>query len=748
MNARTSTLAAALLVLTLGACVQEKEPRAAKESYAAEEVVDTGFISGQVMGPSGPEAGVWVIAETDEIGLGMTKIVVTDENGRFVVPELLDVAYSVWARGYGLRDSTPQDSGVGDNLKIRVESVENESEAAEIYPANHWLSLIDVPGADNFPGTGTAGNGISEGMPTQEHFVTHLIENCQICHQLGTKMVRDLPVDDELMKHAWATRIQKQRGPDDSFFVGDESHLKRNYADRMTNVMDMFGDEAGLAMFADWTARIRDGETPSAPPRPEGIERNVVLTLWNRPDERFVHDSSSTDQRDPTVNAGGKIYGYGTYSGMVTAFDPNTGLEEQFMLLDADGKHAKNSMPHTGKMDARGRVWITNVTHLGTYDLEIGGFGQVGPNPGYCKEGSEFASYFPYEAEEVRIATVFDPESETNHFISTCFGTHHLAFDESGRLFFSGDTQAVGWIDTEAWDPKSPDPSEAMGWCPLVLDTNGDGKITPDRHQWNENLEGIEGGEGALLRVERQASTSPFDPSKDTRMAGFNYGVGVSPKDQSYWGARYSPYVPSGLFRLETGQSPPSTCKTEYYEPPVVGGKPLAFNARSVAIDNDGIAWVAFGSGAIGRFDREACEITNGPTATGQHCPEGWEIIETPGPKIRGTDTGSDWFYEVFVDNHDVFGLGAGTPFFANSSGDEILAYLPNQQDFVSLKIPYPLSFYARGLDGRVDDVTAGWKGRGLWATNNLIPQWHQETGYGSVATVVKIQMRSSPLDH
>lgn len=741
MSNRISKLAAALIAVSLGACAPGEQ---ALETAPG----DDGFISGRVVGPDGPEAGVWVVAETDAIGDGMAKIVVTDDSGQFVLPELPDGEYRVWARGYGLRDSEAKVTQVGAQLEISIDKAASEAEAAEIYPAGHWLSLINVPGRDLFPGTGADGNGISEGMPTQENFVVHLVENCQICHQVGTRITRELPVEDAQMHEAWKMRIQRQRGPDDSFFEGDDGHLKRNYAVRMTNVMELFGEEAGLDMFSDWTARIRDGATPEAPRRPVGVERNVVMTLWHRPDERFIHDSSSTDKRDPTVNPGGKIYGYGTYSGMLTAFDPATGQERQFKLLDAEGKHAKNSMPHTGKMDAHGRVWMTNVTHLGTYDLEIGGFGQVGPNPGFCSGDNAFASYFPHEAQEVRIATVFDPRTETNQFISTCFGTHHLAFDNNGRLYFSGDTEVVGWLETEKWEPGTPaDPSGTMGWCPLVLDTNGDGVITPDRHQWNAVLDGIEGGEGALLRVEKPKERASLDPGKDTRMAGFNYGVGVSPKDQSYWGARYSPYVPSGLFRLETGANPPSTCKTEYYEAPVVDGKPLAFNARSVDIDNDGVAWVAFGSGAIGRFDRSACKVVNGPTATGQHCAEGWEIIPTPGPRLGGTDVGSDWFYEVFVDNHDVFGLGAGTPYFANSSGDEILAYLPGKKDFVSLRIPYPLSFYARGLDGRIDNAQGGWKSRALWVTNNLIPQWHQERGEGSTASVLKIQLRPSPLD-
>src|SRR5205085_1710937 len=119
-------------------------------------------------------------------------------------------------------------------------------------------------------------------------------------------------------------------------------------------------------------------------------------------------------------------------------------------------------------------------------------------------------------------------------------------------------------------------------------------------------LEGMFGGEGVVLHGDDVAATGGHapDPKKDTRIAGFNYGIGISPTDQTYWSAKYSPYVPSGILRVDPGARPPQTCKTEFYSAPKgANGKYLAFNARSVDVDADGIAWVSFGTG-IGRFDR------------------------------------------------------------------------------------------------------------------------------------------------
>ena len=67
--------------------------------------IDVDDIGGVVMGPDGPEAGVWVIAETMDLGTRFSKTVVTDDEGRYVVPDLPEATYDVWVRGYGLVDS-------------------------------------------------------------------------------------------------------------------------------------------------------------------------------------------------------------------------------------------------------------------------------------------------------------------------------------------------------------------------------------------------------------------------------------------------------------------------------------------------------------------------------------------------------------------------------------------------------------------------------------------------------------------
>jgi hypothetical protein len=691
---------------------------------------DADDIGGVVTGAKGPEAGVWVIAETLKPSR-FIKIVVTDDQGRYVIPDLPKGTYKVWTRGYGLVDSAPVEAAPGKTVNHKAVAAPSAAEAAQYYPANYWFSLIKVPDEKEFPGTGPNGNGISPRFQTQQEWIGHMKESCQFCHQLGNKATREV-ADIGNAVEAWDQRVQKQRDADDAY-RGD---LKKAIVNGtiMSNNMTAFGRQRGLQMFADWTDRIAAGALPPAPKRPEGVERNVVLSMWDF-GELFIHDSSTTDKRNPTVNAGGPVYGVQNHSGQVVALDPNTGKVTQHKLTGFNGQWNMDMNNHTSIMDEKGRYWMSNTGAV------------EGPDHAFCTDGnlSPYAKLFPHKGRGGRFLTVYDPKTQKNDIIPVCFGSHHLHFTNDGRLFTSGDTQVVGWIDTKMWE-KTRDGAKSTGWCPLVIDTNGDGKVTQDRTQWNSIAAGGSGGEGSTTASEGKASA--FDPKKDTAITGFQYGMGISPKDQTYWVARYSPTVPSGVFRVDPGKSPPETCLTEYYEAPIVNGKSPAYNARGVDVDADGIAWVTFGTGKLGRFDRSKCKTLNGPTALGQHCREGWEIIDTPGPKLTGTDVGSDYFYQTWVDHHDVSGLGKGTPLLPSSVSDEVLAYLPDAKKFVQMRVPYPMGFYSRGLDGRIDDPKAGWKGKGLWGSYNLQPQWHMEGGDGEILKMVKFQVRPDPLAH
>src|SRR5262245_1318462 len=226
--------------------------------------IDADDIGGVVTGPNGPEAGVWVIAETTDLGTRMAKMVVTDDQGRYVLPDLPRAKYKVWVRGYGLVDSAKVDSEPGQQLNLRATPAPNAAAAAEYYPAIYWYSMINVPDKGEFPGTGPGGNGFNPAMKTQGEYLNLVKTNgCVTCHQHNNKATRTIPKELGEFKsghEAWTRRIQSgQAGAN------------------MVNNIERMGTAGALKMFGEWTDRVAKGELPAAKPqRPQGVERNAV----------------------------------------------------------------------------------------------------------------------------------------------------------------------------------------------------------------------------------------------------------------------------------------------------------------------------------------------------------------------------------------------------------------------------------------------------------------------------------------
>ena len=116
--------------------------------------MDSTDIAGVVTSSKGPEAGVWVIAETKDFPTGYRKIVVTDDQGRYLIPDLPKANYSVWVRGYGLVDSPKVQSSPGKQLDLKAVIAPSAKDAAAYYPAAYWYSLLHIPPKSDFPGTG------------------------------------------------------------------------------------------------------------------------------------------------------------------------------------------------------------------------------------------------------------------------------------------------------------------------------------------------------------------------------------------------------------------------------------------------------------------------------------------------------------------------------------------------------------------------------------------------------------------
>ncbi len=657
-------------------------------------------IEGVVLNASAkPEGGVWVIAETSDLPTTFRKIVVTDDDGRFVLPELPAADYRVWARGYGLIDSPKLEVKLGDQLELTVKTAETAQAAATIYPANYWLAMMRPPSADALAGADLA---YESGKTWSDQFKL----NCIICHQPGSAVSR-LPA--------------------------------RQYFDhglKKVALMDMLAQQLNrdltVDVLADWGSRIAAGETPpEAPPRPVGIERNIVITQWQYGERyTYAHDVISTDKRQPTLYANGPIYGLDIGNDHLLTLDPNKHTWEQTKLpawagavpwcdqtykpLGAEatvavgtqllgcpaeggstqhpGAYNNPANAHNPMFDDQGRVWMTmQVRREWGEDL-----------PDFCQRDPFIASYYHH-----RQLGYFDIRNGEIVPVDTCFGTHHLQFDDKGVLWVNGDDRAIGWLDTTIYDAAKPETLEqAMGWSEAVVDSDGDGK-------------------------------------PDLPIVGFRYSVIPNPVKKDVWVA-----IPPGSYgKFPTYGKPgyimrfdPVANTHEVFSPPFP-----ASGARGIDVDSKGNLWAAMaGSGHLGRFDRDRCKQTWG---AGDQCPEGWTIWPTPGPNFEGIDSSgsADFHYFIWVDQFDTLGMGRDTVIINGTNSDSLIAFRPDTEEFSVIRIPYPMVSFTRGVDGRIDDVDAGWKGRGLWFTNGLDPIMHSESPRTYVG---KVQLRPDPLAH
>jgi hypothetical protein len=685
---------------------------------AQQVAIDNDDIGGVVRSAKGPEAGVWVIAETRELGVRYIKSVVTDDQGRYVIPDLPKANYDVWVRGYGLVDSAKVKSEPGKQLNLTAVVASNETEAAKYYPAIYWFAMMKIPEASVF-----GSKDAPEKVKLTDYLNGMKNNGCVGCHQLGQLSTRTIPKFhlDAVKTHeeAWVRRISSGQAGE--------------------NMINQAAGQLGGMPFkylADWTERVAKGELPeNKPTRPQGIERNIVVTIrdWHN-DKQYLHDLISTDRRYPTVNGYGPLYGSCEHAcNDMPILDPVKNTWKNFVLPHTDdmplalgpgnagsvkilGPSAywgeeniwdSKANNHNSMLDRQGRVWLAATGHKPD-------------NPAFCKKGSDHpsAKEFPLERTNRRV-TMYDPKTGKYTAYQTCFGSHHLQFgyDANETIWAStgGGGGNVGWINTKMLD-ETGDIEKSQGWTALVLDTNGNG--------------------------ERDAYTEPgkpMEPGKDMRIGATFYAVMPSPTDGSVWGTLRG--NPGAIVRIDPTKNPHKSM-AEMYNVPLPG-----FGPRGGDIDKQGRVWVSLASGHMGVFDRRLCKgPLNGPNATGNHCPEGWAFHQYPGPGFKGLgENSAESSYYSWVDQHNTFGLGDDIPMSTANLMDGLVA-LGKDGKMVSIRVPYPLGFYAKGFDGRIDDPNAGWKGRGLWAANGDRTPWLIEGGKGTKPLAAHFQLRPDPL--
>jgi hypothetical protein len=353
------------------------------------------------------------------------------------------------------------------------------------------------------------------------------------------------------------------------------------------------------------------------------------------------------------------------------------------------------SIPNNAAMDSKGRVWMSGRSR------------PPDEQPAFCAT-LPWAGAAPLKV-NFRGLQYYDPRTARFHPVDTCFDAHHVRFanDKDDTLYVNGPFfGGVGWVNTRILD-ETGDVAKAQGWCRPYYDTNQDGKIDP--------------------AVDRPIEVQGV------------YGVQPDP-DGSVWITSPGP-MPGKIIRVD-----PHTCVSQAFEPPFnnSASKQTGYTPRGIDIDSKGVIWTGLaGSGQMASFDRRKCKVV--ASTDGQQCPEGWSLYPVPGPTFAGTAVKVDFPYYNFVDQFNTLGLGNDVPLANGTNSDSLLALMPDGK-WVVLRVPYPMGFYQRGMDGRIDDPNAGWKGRGLYADYGPNAIWHREGGLGSKSSVVKFQIRPDPL--
>lgn len=669
-------IASVLMVATL-VLLTEKVGRAQSDQKS---------IDGVVVNSDGqkPEAGIWVIAETAGLPTPFRKIVATDDAGRFVVPDLPKADYQVWVRGYGLKDSEPVKAMPGaTNLKLEVSSASSPKEAAQIYPANYWLSLFELPSIQELP----------KGYTSPAQWLSAFKVACHTCHQIGGELTRLRTKPEE-----WDAAFRR--------------------AGQMNRVADQLGREMLKKHLVDWTSRIAGGEHPPAPPRPAGVERNVVITQWEWGKwNSFMHGTRSTDKRNPRLYPYGKVYGVDFGQDTLWALDPVKNSVSVWKIPVREGFHDPQvfqswvvynnpGAPNSVNLDDKGGAWIT-MGFRPAKDRPEWGHKVIAADTDDLQMLAKLAKLYDEDTTHHQLIH-FDTKTEKFAWIDTVYEAQHLEFDQQGRLWSGADPVGMGMLDTTKFDPDHPDETAQRA----------------------------------------QKLWMNLDPKTEKLIGAGGYGVVVSPVDQTIWRAvptetevamiARGPSENKGGLHLTGVENSgnklvkfdPKTRKFTEYPLPPPGRVPRGIDATS-----DGKIWFgAAGSGHLGRFDPKTKKFTY------------WE---SPGPKIKGTgkETGSaDMHYYMWVDRFGTLGLGNDMVILNGTDSDALLVFDPTKEKFTVIRIPYPRSFFHRALDGRIDDPNGGWKGRGLWVDYAGDPiRFTERTRMGYIQ---HIQVRPDPLAH
>ena len=686
-------------------------------AQTAAVTIDGDDIGGVVTAPNGPEAGVWVIAETNDLPTKFAKIVVTDDQGRYVIPDLPKAKYTVWVRGYGLVDSPKVKAHPGKHLEPDRGAGADAAAAAEYYPGMYWYSLLKIPAESEFPGTGPK----RQRHPDQHqdpgaNGSTPSRTRCQSCHPIGNKGdAHDLPstrpVQELASRHGSAASSRVRRGQH-----GDS--IGRIGPTRRSNCSPT-GPTASPA-----------GELPvrqAAASAGHRAQRRASRCGTGRRRKAYLHDAISTDKRNPTVNANGPDLRRRPRRAptIVPVLDPmtnETSTIKHALSRPADALVSRPTPLGPSPYWGDEPIWDSQTTHpqlrCSTRRAACGSpRACAGPRePGLLQAGSIIRPRSCSRSTvSARQLSMYDPKTGKWSLIDTCFSTQHLNFahDANNTLWTSAGgphSGVVGWLNTKMY-LETGDDEEIAG-----LDA-----VHP-RHQRQRQARRVR--RSRTSRSIRPRTSGSWRPST---------AFSPSPVDGSIWGQS----MDVGLLAHRSARlrRPPDTGLESVSRPPL---------AESYVPPDNGYWLARHGhrqqrrrlDGALERTHRQLRSPQmqgplNGPAAaTGKQCPGRLDALSVPGSAVQGRRRNRAARTTPITSGSidSTRSASARTCRSRPANGGEALLALVDGK-FVTLRVPYPMGFFAKNVDGRIDDPNAGWKGKGIWTTIGTRAPFHNEGG-------------------
>jgi hypothetical protein len=573
----------------------------------------------------------------------LIKSVVTDDRGRFVVPDLPSGEYDVWVRGYGLVDSPKVKSSPGKIVNLKAVAGARQEGRRPVLPGAVLVLAAAGAAEERLPGTGDKGNGISPNIKSQGEWIRNIVntDGCTGCHQMGGPATRTIPgehprpvrghEDGVGSAHPVGTGRRRHERTASPRWAGararDVRRLDRPHREGRAALSDAVASAGRRAQ------RRRDdvglGRSEGLPARRDLERQAAIRRQRQRSDLRALEES-------------------GDYFPVV---DPktNTAKHGQGRPRDADTPSSADQPPAApSPYWADEAIWNTpddrpQLREWTSRDV----CGPRAPSasrrrPAWCQAGSDHpVREADADPQGQRGLIMYDPKTKKVTQIDTCYTWGHLNFDDNDVIWSSfGPAGVEGWFDVKTWD-KTHDEKASQGWSAFVIDNNGNGK----RDAYTE-------------------PNQPADAAKDRRVAFQFYG---DSHRAGRIGVGNGAGCPGGLGHFIPGAHPPETAITEFYEVPWNNPKASVqgFAPRGMDVDSKGVVWTVLSSGQLASFDRKKCAGTqNGPTATGQQCVEGWTLYPLPGPNYKGAveNASADSAYYDFVDRFDMLGVGKDIP--------------------------------------------------------------------------------------